>query len=536
VAPDLPLNMLSLSDPLGIARDLVYLIGQHIRHANKRGEKYDEIILIGHSIGGLLARQVYIIAYQEAEQRVANVSVENGDEPGGAWAEKVTRIVLLAGMNRGWSISEHMNLRRAILMKIGAAIGQIVLSVTGKRLLIFQVRRGAPFITQLRLDWIAMEARARQRGQQFAMTIQLLGSIDDLVSPDDNLDLVSGRNFIYLDVPESGHETVIEMDETKEGKARREVLVHALSESEDRLRSTTFTPADEGLPSARENISDVIFVIHGIRDTGYWTHKIARRVQEFGEGRSKPPKIYASETSTYGYFAMFPFLLPARRREKVEWLMDQFTEAKALYPNAKFSFVAHSNGTYLLAKALSDYPSCKFEHVVFAGSVVRRKYDWKLMLKQGKVKAVLNYVATTDWVVAWFPGAVEMVRLQDLGSAGHNGFNQIKSEDSGTNQQLYQRRYVPGGHGAAIQENMWSDIAYFILHGAPPARGTPALARHRSWWVVLGGWMAPVIWLAIFCILGGMSLLIWRIHIAEWQRTLTLIGSWWLVWKIVTRI
>ncbi len=64
------------------------------------------------------------------------------------------------------------------------------------------------------------------------------------------------------------------------------------------------------------------------------------------------------------------------RRSKVEWLMDQYTENLALYPNADFSFVGHSNGTYLLAKALLEYPACKFKNVVFAGSVVNKNYDW----------------------------------------------------------------------------------------------------------------------------------------------------------------
>ena len=49
---------------------------------------------------------------------------------------------------------------------------------------------------------------------------------------------------------------------------------------------------------------------------------------------------------------MLPFLLSAYRRKNVEWLMDRYTEVVARYPNATVSYIGHSNGTYLLAKAL----------------------------------------------------------------------------------------------------------------------------------------------------------------------------------------
>jgi hypothetical protein len=52
-----------------------------------------------------------------------------------------------------------------------------------------------------------------------AVTVQLLGTIDDLVSPDDNIDLVSGKDFVYLEVPESGHRNVIDMDTPMRGRS-----------------------------------------------------------------------------------------------------------------------------------------------------------------------------------------------------------------------------------------------------------------------------------------------------------------------------
>jgi alpha-beta hydrolase superfamily lysophospholipase len=109
-------------------------------------------------------------------------------------------------------------------------------------------------------------------------------------------------------------------------------------------------------------------------------------------------------------------------QQRMEWLMDQYTEDKALYPYARFSFVGHSNGTYLLARALQEYPRCRFERVVFGSSVVNRHYDWAKIAGNKQIKEVLNYVATADWVVACFPKALQTMHWQDLGSAGHDGF------------------------------------------------------------------------------------------------------------------
>ena len=91
----------------------------------------------------------------------------------------------------------------------------------------------------------------------------------------------------------------------------------------------------------------VVFVIHGIRDKGFWTKKIGRAIKE----RARDAGIrMRSVTSTYGYFALLPFIAPWTRQAKVEWLLDQYVGARALYPNAElFSYVGHSNGISRIA-------------------------------------------------------------------------------------------------------------------------------------------------------------------------------------------
>lgn len=357
--------------------------------------------------------------------------------------------------------------------------------------------------------------------------MQLLGSIDDFVSPDDNIDLATGSTFLYLDVPKSGHGNVIDLDETDAGLLRQKIFKTALIESEAAIRAQSILPTDPTLAQSRPDVTNVVFVIHGIRDEGFWTHKIARRIIALGQS---PPRIYASATAKYGYFPMLPFLLPSRRREKVAWLMDQYVEAKALYPNAKLSYVGHSQGTFLLADALKNYRACKFDNIVFAGSVVRKSYNWRRALVERKqITSILNYVATGDWVVAWFPGALEKLHLQDVGTGGHNGFEQYLEVPG-----LHERRFIPGRHAAALTEDNWDDIAHFIVNGQPATTSAVELADARGWFVVGVGLVAPLLWLvlaALVC-LGGWG--VWRVPSHEWAKTLAVVVYAMLVWRVVS--
>jgi pimeloyl-ACP methyl ester carboxylesterase len=535
LCPQLPLQMYSTAEPTHLALKIVREIDLQTQHREQQGwEPFEEIVLIGHSLGALLVRKVYVIACGDGdENQPGEKEGRGGLVDARPWSNSVRRIILFAAMNRGWSITHHLNISTAAQLYIGSLFGNALLSFLGKRLIIFQIRRGAPFLTNLRLQWIAMQKRAIAEGRRVATTIQLLGTVDDLVAPDDNIDLTTGRDFLYLDVPASGHVSVIQLDDTDEGTARRRVFQLALNAPEDEIRSQSRPPSDPTLAQVRRDVTNVIFVIHGIRDAGYWTQRIARKVESLG---GVPPRIYASQTSTYGYFPMLPFLLPSRRRAKVEWLMDQYVEAKVLYPNADFSYFGHSNGTYLAARAFELYPACRFSRVVFAGSVVRKNYDWREAIQKGQVGAILNYVASADWVVAWFPGALEMLRLQDLGTAGHNGFAQARTHRGII--PLFERSFLRGQHGAALVEKNWDDIADFIVNGIPNRVTPVSLLSKRNGVVVALGVVSPLLWLVLFAILLLASSAIWTQPFlrSEWQRTLVLVGFWWVVWKVLTWI
>ncbi len=614
---DLPFGIFSMAEPEDVVAEL---LGE-IDRAWSAKSSYRRLRLVGHSMGALFARKAYVVASGETKGAPFEVELESalaGDdwksdsEDGpdevvvGArdWAAAVDRIVLMAGMNRGWSISHHLSIKRAVELYAGVAAGEVLEKRFGRLPLIFAVRRGAPFITNLRIQWLEMRRRARcEEGTAGgATTAQLLGSIDDLVSPEDNIDLISGRDFFYLDVERSGHASVIEVDleepppestseqvraravEKERGRVfklaltgtveelRDEQVLEAGSELEALAQCDPQPPAariaaddarqeDESATAAVEQpwagdapVTDVVFVIHGIRDEGHWTQKIARRV----EARARDSgKRVVPEPSSYGYFPMLPFLRGSARRAKVEWLMDRYTEARARYPQARFHYVGHSNGTYLLAKALETYPSVRFERVVFVGSVVRTDYSWKEALQRDQVQAVLNFVASGDWVVAFFPKALELADFQDLGSAGHDGFLDAQSElGLPASKRVFQPEmprdgeyvpaYVSGGHSEALDEAFWDSIAQFIIDDEIPEDFSRRLTRDeelresfvekRVGLVRFLGDRAPLLWLLLACVLGAILYGLVKLPLREWQRTLIVLGYLFLIWTVLTRI
>jgi hypothetical protein len=229
---------------------------------------------------------------------------------------------------------------------------------------------------------------------------------------------------------------------------------------------------------------------------------------------------------------MLSFLRPWARQQKVEWLMDRVTEAKSRFPDAALSYVGHSHGTYLIKKAMQDYPAVCFKHVVLAGSVLRTDEDWGALLAAGRVAKVLNFTASADWVVAFFPNAMQRLRWQDLGGAGHYGFSRAAP---GLVQMQGAHRYLVGRHSAALDEGWWDSIAEFILHGKFEPAPMPTRSSH-AWWVALGAAVAPVLWLVIAAVLGaglwGLTLLCIR----EWLKTILIILYLSVIWTVLTKV
>jgi pimeloyl-ACP methyl ester carboxylesterase len=579
-----------------VAERIEAAIKEH-REDKERPGDYRRFILVGHSFGGVLARKVAIIANGEQPDAPFEPPLDGSKgrdwRNGTDWGPRIERIILLAGMSRGWLPESARDWKTAAIWTVGSWLGELLnlFSLGFLQPTISGIRQGAAFIVQTRLQWLALtKARSRHPSPHMGsppasensepdasiLCVQLLGAADDLVAPDDSVDFACdlsdarGAPFVLVELPFATHENAHVMTKpTHEQREQIERVVtqdtlvdvckqnqlifqarwilfgRAVSQSRHQLKEIAIDPKHmTDMPALRPDfdVGHVVFVIHGIRDHGFWTQKIARVIKKEAE---KTHKHFRSFTGSYGYFAMVPFVLPWVRRWKSEWLMDRYVEARALYPNAHISFVGHSNGTYLLARALRDYPAVRFERVVLAGSVIRRDFDWMTQLtpvsndKPPRVSALLNYVATHDWVVAIFSKAFQPFRFVfDLGSAGHDGFNQYKCRHP----RLFESHYIEGSHSAALAETQWDDIARFIVSGTPiPGPPDGDFKRQRRWWMVALGWLSTalviglivaVVWFGIFLTKSAFS------ASGQWVTTglaAACIIYWWIVYIVATR-
>jgi pimeloyl-ACP methyl ester carboxylesterase len=521
-APDLPFGALSRASPIVVMADLLCSLDALWAKKASSGTPYVSVVFIGHSMGSLFARKLYMAGLGEtAEAPFENELKSELDRRG---CESLSHA-------RPWAVAtQRMSLWRGATMSIGVALNRLVEAFGGRSLVVMSAQRGAPFITQLRLQWLARRKQSDLEGRRLVPVVQLLGTQDDLVPPSANIDPVTGNDFIYLEVPQSGHATVIQMgtDAGDTGAQRRAVFQRALTIDTE---TSPFVPLVVGAaPKPNPDVDDVVFVIHGIRDLGYWTEKIGLRIAR--HAMASCSQRIALETSTYGYFPLLSFLRPGARQQKVEWLMDRITEAKSRFPNASLSYVGHSHGTYLIKKAMRDYPAVRFKHIVLAGSVLRTDENWAALLAAGRVAKVLNFVASADWVVAFFPNAMQLLRWQDVGGAGHRGFSRPAP---GLVQMQGPHRYIVGRHSAALDEGWWDSIAGFVLHGKFQPAPMPTRSSH-SWWVTLGAAVAPLLWLVIPCVLGW---LLWELAhscLREWLRTVLIILSLSVIWTVLTKV
>lgn len=498
--PHIPISTFSMADPDKVAADILARLDAVVAAKEAEGG-YARIILIGHSLGAMIARKVWVLAH--------GATPDGGVDPGAArvWANRIDRIVLLAALNRGWALTSAIEPLKALAWRLGIGYGNICRYLFRRDPIIFAFRRGAPFLTTLRLQCLAA---LREPSIRQPVTVQLIGTNDDYIAPTDNIDFATGQDFFYIESARASHKGLIGLDQRSGGPESVSDFVLALAGTPEELLARSIPKEDvfdiysgavdehgvSAIQKANAEVQHVVFIIHGIRDRGFWTRRLAQTVKR---GFREAGLDCRTVTSTYGYFPIAPFLLPWIRREKAEWLLDQYVTARSLYPRASFSYIGHSNGTYLLAKAVELCPAVHFERAVFAGSVVGGDDYWTALIAR-RIGETLNYVATGDRVVAVFPNGLGKLRLQDLGGAGHDGFREGEPN-------VVNFAYVRGGHSAALDQQRWQEMARFIVSGERPAPPVPK-GRHDGLTQLLGTY-APWVWGLMLLGIPAAAVLLW---------------------------
>jgi pimeloyl-ACP methyl ester carboxylesterase len=428
--------------------------------------KYSKIILLGYSLGGLLLRKAYVWGSGFESDRVP----AHGRHE---WASKVDRFVSLAAPNRGWPTHQTENMRadQYILGYIACIFGRL----TGTGQVVVEILQGSPFVANLRLQWISL-FRSFKADASLPLIVHLIGGKDELVDRKDSIDIEAAAqdNVIIKTFDTFKHGDIATRIYDKQHRPTQlgASIVMALTKTRDEFPEGW---ADKsGSLQVDENVTQIVFVMHGIRDESNWPSDIKQAIEEKLGDQAATVKIVAP---LYRRFALLPFLLYWDRQEHVRWFMDEYTEAKAKYPYAKaVDFVGHSNGTYILASALQKYSELEVRNVFFAGSVLPMQYDWKSAIGDHRLTGeVWNVCADLDWVVAIFPQLFQQISdflkinpsepgLLDIGSAGFRGFR----AGVGTNK-VHDVKSIIGYHGAAFDSTntkRLDAVVDFLISGA----------------------------------------------------------------------
>lgn len=410
-----------------LARNLSADIDVAWRNANG----FDEVLLLGHSVGGLIVRQAYLLASGAGPE-------EDSTLP---WAAAVQRIVLLASVNRGVNGVDRRGPRP---WKYPLLLANWLFRVFWvlQRLLAYDLMRGSPFITNLRIQWILHFSNLAAAPK----VVQLLGSDDSIVTRADSIDIDQLKLGWHATVPNSNHSNLHRVGDSQYGPARYTLIRAALLDD---------VPAGENAETV-QGPRRVVFLLHGIRSgIGAWPTALSRLI-----GQRFTPQDTEVIAATYGYFGAIKFALPTTRRQHLPWFQDQYAQCLARNPHAEFIFVGHSNGTYLFGESLAVIPAMRFHRAVLVASVLPPDYNWAERVRRRQLHSLCTLRSNLDWPVGLMCSALSGLGMRDVGPGGFYGFT---NADQRTTEDLY---WYNGGHSKALEPGHLSHLVDLL---DPPA-------------------------------------------------------------------
>lgn len=266
-----------------------------------------------------------------------------------------------------------------------------------------------------------------------------------------------------------------------------------------------------------ETASHVVILLHGIRDLAGWQESVSQILEK------AVPELQCVKVR-YGWFGPFSFISPIDRAGgPYRRFHKRYHDTRRDYPNAKISVVAHSFGTHLVGRLLSDNPSTRLHRIILCGGVLSRQFEWRNHRDQidpnGKnVASILNECGSED---PW-PNVAEAISAR-YGASGAYGFESpYRLED----------RYYEGGHGLFFErdhvEEYWvpflmdqpigesnalhrkPKIPERLLLSVPGARAVFRLIVWIMWLVIFFWWL----WLSGLALYGTSKTWGWPVQIS----------------------
>lgn len=426
---------------------------------------FDDVILVGYSLGAMLIRQAFLLGAG------ADISINRQSE----WTAKVSRLILIAGVNRGVDPA-----RRVWTRFVSWCVRMFP---PFRRVLAWDLLRGSDFVSNLRIQWIRYFNRL---GNTAPTVVQLLGTNDTLVSTNDSIDVEQFPNGSYIQIPDADHNTLHRLDLSPDPDGRyalfRDAFVHRVPTLATKRRFT-------GSPY-------VVFVLHGIRaNNKTWVQEIVANISE----RHPDIKVIAAQ---YRYTSALRFAIPMTRQRNLQWFQDAYTEVLARNPRARFGFIGHSNGTYLFGESLRRLPGMQFDRAVLVGTVLPTDYPWKSCFERRQLNALRVDGSSHDWPVGWLCSCLRAIGMRDIGTAGYEGFTDF--HDSAKVEHFW----YTGGHGAPLASTNLAALAEFAVSGTDI--NLTALRGEARWFSRVSRafrWAAPVVAIAVLL---GLSWLVYN--------------------------
>ncbi len=397
--------------------------GRLVRDVQKITNNTDEIILIGHSLGGLLVRRAYLDALDSKTPET--------------WGAQVSRIALMAAPNRGTRA-----LYRSPVLSIADAIAQTY----GAGDLIRSTHRGHPFVVNLRLKWIKQFSEMEHP----PVVAQVLGRDDTIVGLGDSRDILQFPNAVERLAHGVGHTDVISNDDALE------ILAEVLITQPNQTQSISAETKDPKVFKA--------LLVHGIRDYAESFDQLQKIIEQKSRDRGMTPIVTSPR---YPYFSALQFIIPWERRAKVHHFADIYAELAATSPtNAPINVVGHSFGSYLLGKSLMKYEEIDYGRVYLAGSVLNQQFPWDA--KRTQWKLIRNDTATLDWPVGILCSCLGKLGLAEhIGTGGFDGFGML----TGIPEDIWTENKLEGGHGVFNKHH--DNIATWITMPNPTTENKP---------------------------------------------------------------
>jgi|SRR5450830_413787 len=139
-----------------------------------------------------------------------------------------------------------------------------------------------------------------------------------------------------------------------------------------------------GLPQRQH----IVVLLHGMNTDAEWQEAIADAIRN---STNIEPLVVG-----YGNFHPLKFAVPFFFRQgRINKVLTDLRGIRLRHPDADISVVAHSFGTYIVAKILAAGGEVKFHRVLLCGAIVDTDFDWSAV--SGRFSApVLNDIGRRD--------------------------------------------------------------------------------------------------------------------------------------------